>query len=124
MEFKIETRDTYLIITPVAGVINAILADNFVQKVSSDGQIGSCNLIIDLSEVGDIDSGAIDVLVDWHESAYSQNISLVFTQPQPQVMKALKRDEKDLLINIAPKMIEAIDIISMEILERDLLGEE
>jgi hypothetical protein len=59
-----------------------------------------------------------------HEDSYSNSRSLVFTGIQSEVMKAMKEEELDLSLNIAPKMIEAVDIISMEILERDLLGEE
>jgi hypothetical protein len=48
----------------------------------------------------------------------------VFTAAQDKVFQALKDKEIDLSLNIVPKMIEAIDIISMEILERDLFSEE
>jgi hypothetical protein len=59
-----------------------------------------------------------------HENSYSNSRSLVFTGLQSQVMQVIKDEELDESINIAPKMIEAVDIISMEILERDLFSEE
>jgi hypothetical protein len=40
------------------------------------------------------------------------------------MIAVLKEDEADLLINITPTMIEAIDIVSMDRLQWDLLREE
>ncbi len=124
MEVKIETRETFSIITPVVEVLSAILADNLRVRLGKEGQLGSQNLIIDLAEVGECDPEAVDKLVEWHEESYSNNNSLVFTQPAQSVLNTLHMEEKDLLLNLAPRMVEAIDIVSMEILERDLLGEE
>ena len=59
-----------------------------------------------------------------HEEFYGNEESLVFTGISGKILAALKQNETDLLINIAPSMIEAIDIVSMEILERDLFNEE
>jgi hypothetical protein len=63
-------------------------------------------------------------MVHLHEESYSVDQSLVFTGLNAKLIKELKKDETDLLINVAPSMVEAIDIISMEVLERDLLSEE
>jgi hypothetical protein len=59
-----------------------------------------------------------------HEECYGMGQSLVFTGIRPEVMNTLKQHEANQLLNIAPTMIEAVDIVSMEILERDLLSEE
>jgi hypothetical protein len=58
-----------------------------------------------------------------HENCYNNSQSLVFTGVQANVLTQLQEKELDTVLNIAPKMIEAIDIISMEILERDLFDE-
>ena len=110
MEFKIETRESFSIITPVLVEMSAILADKLHHSIQENGQLGSSNLIVCLNEIAGITPDAVDRLVAWHEDAYSQNRSLVFTQPNAVVMKTFQLDEKD--------------IISMEILERDLLSEE
>jgi len=124
MEFKIDTKDTFSVITPIAGKIDANLADELGEKCTQIRQSGSKNIIVDLQHCEEIDKSVIAELVRLHEESYSQEESLVFTQVNEKVMAALKEDETDLLINIAPRMDEAIDIISMEILERDLFNEE
>jgi anti-anti-sigma regulatory factor len=124
MEFKIDTKDTFSVITPIADKIDANLAGAIGVKCTQIRQSGSKNLIIDLQHCKDIDKETLVHLVRLHEESYSQEESLVFTQVNEKVMAVLKEDETDLLINIAPRIDEAIDIISMEILERDLFNEE
>ncbi len=124
MEFKIDTKETFTIITPITTTISANLADLLQRQCEETRQNGSNNFIIDLQQVNNADTDGIAALADLHELCYSRDESLVFTGINPELMKQFKEDEVDLLLNIAPKMIEAVDIISMEILERDLFGEE
>jgi anti-sigma B factor antagonist len=124
MEFKIDTRDTFCIITPVIDRISAKMTGELEQQRQEMRQSGSKNFIVDLQHCAGIDKPAINDLVAIHEDSYGQEESLVFTGISKEVMNTLKEDETDLLINIARKMDEAVDIITMEILERDLFKEE
>ena len=124
MEFKIDTKDNFTIIMPTTDRISAKMADEISETCKKARQSGSKNFIIDLQHCLKIDQTAIKSLVILHEEMYSMDQSLVYTRMNKQVIDAIKEDETDLLLNIAPEMNEAIDIISMEILERDLLSEE
>jgi anti-anti-sigma regulatory factor len=124
MDFKIDTKDSFAIITPLASKLDANLAETLIGKCAETRLNGSNNLIISLQDVTDADASAFGPLVALHEESYSNGQSLVFTEIQAGVWATLKENETDLLLNIAPKMAEAVDIISMEILERDLFGEE
>ncbi len=124
MDFKIDTRDTFSVITPVSENITANLADDLQVTFEKMRQSGSQNFIVDFQHCQTIDPEAIESLVSMHEECYAMGRSLVFTGMKGKVMTALKENETDLMLNITPKMIEAIDIISMEILERDLYSEE
>lgn len=124
MEFKIDTKDTFTVITPLAAEINANLAEQIAIKCDEVRQNGSNNFIIDLSNVNNADKEGLVRLVLLHEECYGQDNSLVFTGVSAVLMNDLKQEETDLLLNVAPKMIEAVDIVNMEILERDILGEE
>lgn len=124
MEFKIDTKDSFTIIKPLYGAINAKMTEDLGKKCGEIRQSGSKNLIIDLGGCDDIDTSVVNDLVILHEESYSTDQSIVFTCLNEKVMAGIKKNETDLLINIAPRMEEAIDIISMEILERDLLSEE
>jgi anti-anti-sigma regulatory factor len=124
MEFKIDTKDTFTIIMPVADHLSANLTGALRDKWEEMRQSGRNNLIVDFQPVENIDSAAIAELVSWHQQSYSDHSSLVFANLTSKVMAALKKEHKDLELNIAPRMEEAIDIVSMEILERELFEEE
>jgi len=124
MEFKIDTKDTYTVITPLISTIDAKLTDAIYEKCDISGQIGSSNYIIDLRQCQEIADDAFKGLKKLHEYCYNNSRSLVFTGINAVLLKTLKENGTDKLINIALTMLEAIDIISMEILERDLYNEE
>ncbi len=124
MDFKIDTKDAFAVIIPDTSKLDANLAEELVNKCTETRLNGSNNLIVDLQHVQEVSEDALALFVQFHEESYSNEQSLVFTGINPTVSAALKAAETDLLLNVAPKMIEAVDIISMEILERDLFGEE
>ncbi|WP_276132955.1 STAS domain-containing protein [Polluticoccus soli] len=124
MEFKIDTNPTYIQITPVFNSLNANLSGSLREKWTELTQSGSQNFIIDLSNCTTADKDGLEQLVELHAECYSNGQSLVFTGVQGGVLQLMKDTEIDMAINIAPTQVEAVDIISMEILERDLFNEE
>lgn len=123
MEFKIDTKPTYTAITPDSGNLSVNLAEVIRQKVEEATETGSHNFVIDLQNISSMDMASGDVLLELHNSIYNRGGSLVFTSPEDEVMQTLKKGQYHLSLNITPTLNEAIDIISMEVLERDLLGE-
>jgi anti-anti-sigma regulatory factor len=124
MEFKIDTRDTYVRIAPQGGHLSVNMSAMLEERAAQLADTGSPNFLIDLSACQTADEAAFESLATWHETSYSEGRSLVFTGLQPDVLNAARDAQMDGAINIAPTEIEAIDIISMEILERDLFDEE
>ena len=124
MEFKIDTKPSYSIITPLSNVLDVALTEALRQKWEDLTQSGSLNMIVDLHHCLHTSQPALDSLVALHEDVYEQNQSLVFTGIPNEVMKMLKEKQTDLYLNIAPTLVEASDIVSMELLERDLFNEE
>lgn len=123
MDFKIDTKPNYTVITPDMGGLSVNLAEEMRQKVEDATETGSHNFVIDLQNISSMDMAAGNVLLDLHHAVYNTGGSLVFTMPEECVVQTLKKGQYHLSLNITPTLIEAIDIISMEVLERDLLGE-
>lgn len=123
MDFKIDTKPSYTVITPDKGGLSVNLAEGIRQKVEESTASGSHNFVIDLQNADSMDMAAGNVLLDLHNTVYNRGGSLVFTMPEECVVQTLKKGQYHLSLNITPTLIEAIDIISMEVLERDLLGE-
>lgn len=124
MDFKIDTKEIYTTITPANGVIDAKMTDALGEKIEELRQSGSKNYMVDLSGCNNIDESAFDGMLALHENCYNNEQSLVFLGIQKEVMKVLREADAGMLVNTAPTEKEAVDIISMEILERDLFNEE
>jgi anti-anti-sigma regulatory factor len=124
MEFKIDTKETFAIISPIVALLNEHNVQELAQKCNDVRQNGSANIIISLSQVPQMDATVPSILEELHHMSYNNEESLVFTEYTSDILKVMKQSESDLIINLAPRMQEAIDIISMEILERDLWDEE
>jgi len=124
MEFKIDTKPSYTIITPLSNVLNAALTDAIRDKWEELTQSGSPNVIIDLTNCLRTDETAFDLIAGLHADVYEAEQSIVFTNIRTEVLRAFKEKELDLVINVAPSLAEAVDIVSMEILERDLFRDD
>lgn len=124
MEFKIDTKSSYILITPVSNHLDANLTAGLRQKCRELTENGRNNFVIDLHNCLDCNKNAFTGLGELHEDCYSNEQSLVFTNIQNDVLQSLKAEEMDTALNIAPSLVEAVDIVSMEVLERDLFGEE
>ena len=124
MEFKIDTKENYTLITPVANRLDANLAASLQEQSLDLAENGSPNLIIDLQAITQADPASFPILLDMHQETNSASRSLVFTNISEAVLQAFKSGQLHLSINLAPTMAEAVDIIHMEVLERDLFNEE
>ena len=123
MEFKIDTKPNYTVITPDSGDLSVNLAEVIRQKVEDATETGSHNFVINLQNIAHMDMSSGNVLLDMHDFLYNRGCSLVFTTLEDSVMQTMKKGQYHLSLNLTPTLNEAIDIISMEVLERDLLGE-
>lgn len=123
MEFKIDTKPSYTTITPVSNMLDANLTEAILQKWKELTESGSRNIIVDLRHCTSTDEKIEAKLVALHEEVYEARQSLVFVHLAGDLLAQLKGNEDEMLLNIVPTEEEAIDIISMEVLERDLFEE-
>ena len=124
MEFKFDTKPTYTIITPVADVLDDNITGKLAELTMQDYGNDSSNFIIDLQHCISADNTSLSEVLQVHDACYAEQRSFVLTGAQPAVLQILQAGDDSERLNIAPTMQEAVDIISMEILERDLLSEE
>lgn len=123
MEFKFDTKTTYTIITPVADVLDVNLTENLEQEITSYNVEGGNNFVIDLQNCTSADNKSFDKIAALHGWCYENARSLVFTGVCSAIMSDFQQYDMTESLNIAPTYEEAADIISMEILERDLMAE-
>jgi len=124
MSFKIDTKDNYVLISPENSEINVNMAEALRQIIDTHKTTDTNNFIIDLANCSTFDVLSNTYWLDLHEYTYNELFgSLVFTNLTEEVNQKMKQERLHLSLNITPTLIEAKDIVNMEILERELLGE-
>lgn len=124
MNFTIENNPNYAVIKPTVEIIDAEILKAISDQIDNITTNDENNFIIDLQNVLDIDGEFNDLLLQLHNSIYEREGSIVITHVQDIVLQKFKQAQLHLSINITPTFEEAIDIINMEMLERDLMKEE
>ena len=123
MNFKIDTREKFTMITPDSDFSSdnltaelKELADSFLQHKT--------NLVINLKNVADLKENSVNNLAALQNEFYQHNISFVICEIQTGVFKVVEKLELDDVLNITLTETEAWDIVQMEEVERELLGDE
>jgi anti-anti-sigma regulatory factor len=123
MNYKIDTKENFDIITPQIAMLTSTLTDE-LSKLINKSREHDKSVIIDFSQVNEIPEEFVDFLTQTHETMYLDNFSFVLCQVGGILKQQLQEADLEDSLNIAPTLIEAIDIVSMEVLERELLGGE
>ena len=123
MNFKIDTREKFTIITPVSDFFSDNLTAELISIASSYLQ-KQTNLVINFKNIYSINEQAIQQIAALQQQFYQQNVSFVICEVQLPVQAVVNSLDLDGMMNITPTDTEAWDIVQMEEIERDLLGDE
>jgi anti-anti-sigma factor len=134
MQFKIDTKERFRVVTVQENFLSATMAEELssqltpylqnVGKNSLEPANDHANIVLVLKEVKNIENEAGEILCQLQQKFYEQQASFVICDLQPEVEKML--DELSLLevMNVTPTESEAWDIVQMEEIERELLGDD
>ncbi len=123
MKFKIDTREKFTMITPDSDFSSDNLTAEFKELVASLLQ-HKTNIVINLKNVVRIEEKIIKELAAWQKQFYEQHVSFVMCELQLPVQAIINQLDFDEVLNITPTETEAWDIVQMEEIERELLGDE
>jgi anti-anti-sigma regulatory factor len=123
MKYNIDTKENFDIITPINDLFDQDLAEE-IQQFLSASILKNRSAIIDFSSIQSIENNLNQTIIDWHHKMYDSNLSFALCEMNDEVKKSMQENEEFDILNITPKQIEAIDIVAMEGLERELLGDE
>lgn len=125
MTLKFDTKETYLLISPEETVLDANMTAKLMQGIRGNDHNGMNNFLVDLTNCQRYEIDANELLLELNDWVYNElHGSIVFTNLSNEVFNRIKQERLHLSLNITPTMVEAVDIINMEVLERDILGEE
>lgn len=121
MKFKIDTKEKIVVFCPEETVLDANLSDDFVATATTLPELDGRNLILDMTLVQKIDAKGVEAILTVYQRMYDNNFSCAITGLNNTLTAELKSAGDDML-NLAPTMAEAIDLVMMEELERELLN--
>ena len=124
MNVKTDTKEKFHAITVAGPSLSATMTDELGNCLLPYLQNEVKNLVLILKDIETIDVAAGEKLVSLHQQFYQSNASFVICEMQKPVEKFLDQNNLLKLMNVTPTQSEAWDIVQMEELEREFLGEE
>jgi anti-anti-sigma factor len=124
MEVKTDTKEKFHVIRVETAELPANLAAELKTYLEEPLKDTIKNVVLNLRNVKTIDEETAEVLVRTQQKFYEQNASFVVCELTDEIEKYL--DELELLemMNVTPTESEAYDIVQMEEVERELLGND
>jgi anti-anti-sigma factor len=124
MQVKTDTKERFHAITLPGPVLSATMTDELVACLVPYLQNDVKNVVLNLSEVKEMEPGLAARLVEIQQQFYENQASFVLCCVDKQLEDQLDKWELLELLNITPTESEAWDIVQMEEIERELLGGE
>jgi anti-anti-sigma factor len=124
MEVKTDTKEKFHVISLNIPHLSVNMTEEFCEGLKKHLDAEPRNLVVKLSGVSSMDEEGAECLVKTQQKFYESNASFVICELEPSMEAYL--DEKNLLelMNVTPTESEAWDIVQMEEIERELLGDE
>ncbi|MFL5789047.1 MAG: STAS domain-containing protein [Flavisolibacter sp.] len=123
MEVKTDTKEKFHVIRVIIPILSANMAADLNRQFLDLLKDTIKNVVLNLASVKSIEEEAAEIIVRIQQKFYESNVSFVICELDPQVEEAIDKMELLELMNVTPSESEAGDIVMMEEIERDLLGE-
>jgi anti-anti-sigma regulatory factor len=123
MLVKLDTKEKFHVITILEPVLTANMTEDLERTFNESTQNGVKNVIMNLAGVSEMDLKTAMKLCSMQQNSYENNHSLVFCSLQKDLEQWLDKQEVLELMNVTPTESEAMDIVQMEEIEREMFGE-
>ena len=124
MQVKTDTKERFHAITVLEPALTATMTDELSDCLLPFLQNDVKNLVLKLSNTATIEVAAAEKLVQVQQRFYENGASFVICELQPGVEDFLDSLELLEIMNVTPTESEAWDIVQMEEIERELMGDE
>jgi anti-anti-sigma regulatory factor len=123
MLVKLDTKEKFHVITILEPVLTANMTEDLERTFNDLAQNGVKNIIMNLAAVSKMDVGTAMSLANMQQNSYENNHSFVICCLQKELEQWLDSQEILELLNVTPTESEAMDIVQMEEIEREMFGE-
>lgn len=123
MNANIEKKENHILIGINEEKLNSLVAPDLKTDLVKFNNEGYNNLVIDLSKVAFADSSGLSALLIANRLCKNSAGTFVIAAPQDSVKKLIQISQLDSILKVVPTVTEAVDLILMEEVERDIQGE-
>ena len=124
MNVKIGTKEKFTVITPEEAYLPVIMTDELNQLLLSYLQKDIPHVVLNMEAVKTMDEPIAENIAAIQGQFYEKNCSFVICNLQKDVVQLLEKKELLEFMNVTPSETEAWDMVQMEEIERELLGDE
>lgn len=124
MNVKRNTKERFTVITPLEAHLSVNMTEELSETLLNYLQKDIPHIVMDMENVHAINEGALQKIASVQQQFYAANASFVICCLQPEVLKAFQKEDYFDAMNITPSESEAWDIVQMEEIERELLGDD
>ena len=121
--FEIEKKEKYTLISIRTEKLDSNIAPALKSELVVLNSDGVRNMIIDMSAARYCDSSGLSSILVANRLCKNAHGSFVLTGLQEPVKKLIAISQLDSILNIAPTLVEGIDILIGEEVERDMENE-
>jgi len=120
MKFEVVQKDKVAVIASKVEKLDALHAPELKSEIVMMTKEGHKNLIIDLTETRYIDSSGLSALLVGNRLCRDSNGTFVLCGLQDAVKKLIAISQLESVLKITPTQNEAVDLVYMEEVERDI----
>jgi len=120
MKFTLDKQENYVVIELQDDKLNSLTAPKLKSELVLINTEGFRSMVIDLSKVAFIDSSGLSSILVGNRICKEAGGSFVICSLNDQAKKLMKISQLEDIINIVPTVFEAVDLVKMEELEREL----
>lgn len=124
MNFKIDTKEKFTVITPLDSVITANMTEEWSNMLLTHLQKDIPHIILKMTFITSLDESSGRMITNMQQKFYEHNCSFVICDLQKTVENKLDQLELLEILNVTRTESEAWDIVQMEEIERELPGDE
>lgn len=123
MKFTVDKHEKYILIKLNESKLNSLVSPQLKSELILTNTEGQRNIVLDMSNVKYADSSGLSSLLVGHRLCKNADGLFILTGINDAVSRLITISQLDSVITIVPKVEEAIDLIFMEEIEKDLKRE-
>ena len=120
MNFSIDNKEKHYLVTCNIENLNSVISPELKSELLVINKSGNKNIILDLSKAKYADSSGLSAVLLANRLCRDSNGTFVLTGLSEHILKLIEISQLDRVLNITPTLNEAVDLIFMEEIERNL----